>query len=222
MRQRRIKDIDKKIEVYSALITENPKSLRGKWREAFGRDGDLFIEIGCGKGQFISGLAERKPEGLFVAAEGMPSVVYRALSKVDEAGLRNVRFIMEYINDLGEYFADGELSGIYMNFSDPWPKKRNFKRRLTYAGRMKQYAKSICSGGFIEFKTDNDELFDFTLEQIEICREECGLEIESVTRDLHNSAFDAENIRTEYEEKFAAAGKTINRVRLVKKEEENE
>ena len=232
MRQRKIKDIDKKISEYEHLTVENPAALKDKWREIFCdsdydsdseagdmrqcRDKKLFVEIGCGKGKFIAAMGERHPEDLFVAAEGLPSVIYRAITKVAEADLKNVRFITEYINNICDFFEEGELDGIFMNFSDPWPKKRNYKRRLTYSGRMEQYSKALKPGGFIRFKTDNDLLFDFTLGQIEECAKDQGLKLNVLCRDLHNSEWAADSPVTEYEEKFSGAGEKINYLELRK------
>ena len=138
------------------------------------------------------------------------SVVLRALQKAEEHSLKNVRFVLEYVKDIRDFFADGELAGIYLNFSDPWPKDRHAKRRLTYGARLLQYRRITEDGGFIQFKTDNEGLFDFTLEQIE----ETGLEIAEMSRDLHASEFAEGNITTEYEDKFAATGKNINYVKI--------
>lgn len=214
MRQRKIKDLDSKLAVYRDFIIEEPASLKGQWGDAFENDGALYLEIGCGKGQFITENALRHPERNFVAIEGHQSVVLRALEKTKEQNIANVRFVLEYVKDIRDFFADGELSGIYLNFSDPWPKERHAKRRLTYGKRLQQYMQILKDGGSVEFKTDNDGLFDFTLEQIE----EEGLTSADVTRDLHNSRFAESNIVTEYEDRFAGAGKNINYVRIMRKQ----
>ena len=185
--------------------------------DAAGKSRDLYLEVGCGKGRFIKSMAEAHPEGVFVAAEGLASVVYRAITKVHEAGITNVRFVTDYVERLDAWFEEGELSGIFLNFSDPWPKARHSKRRLTYGGRLAQYSKAIEVGGFIRFKTDNDNLFSFTIEQIEEIGEECGLEVTGLTRDLHNSEYRWDSPMTEYEEKFSNQGKNINYVELRKK-----
>ena len=145
-----------------------------------------------------------------MAIEGHQSVVLRAFEKADADQIANVRFVLEYVKDIREFFADEELAGVYLNFSDPWPKDRHAKRRLTYGKRLQQYRQIICAGGSICFKTDNEGLFTFTLEQIE----EENLEILEMSRDLHASEFAAENITTEYEDKFAKTGKNINYVKI--------
>lgn len=214
MRQRKIKNIDEKLLEHKAYITENPKSMKGHWREAFGNDKPIYLELGCGKGKFIREHACKHPERNYIGIEGALSVVLRALEKADEAELNNITFVTEFVQDLRDFFADGELAGIYLNFSDPWPKERHAKRRLTYYKRLMHYCQVIEEGGSIEFKTDNEGLFGFTLEQID----ELGLEILEISRDLHNedenSDIKARNITTEYEEKFSGIGKNINYVKI--------
>ncbi|MGN0659551.1 MAG: tRNA (guanosine(46)-N7)-methyltransferase TrmB [Emergencia sp.] len=210
MRQRKIKNLEEKLDAFDAWIVDDPSSMKGRWSEVFGCGRPIWLEIGCGKGQFIRGCAQARPDDCFIAVEGHQSVVLRALEKAEEAELSNLRFVLEYIKDIRDLFADGELAGIYLNFSDPWPKERHAKRRLTYGKRLLQYRQVIADGGFICFKTDNDGLFDFTLEQIE----EEGMEIAEMSRDLHSSPYAEGNITTEYEDKFAGAGKNINYVKI--------
>ena len=230
MRQRKIKDIEKKIEDYLDLIAEEPVRHRGAWREVFdceergnietSRDltsKNLYVEIGCGKGRFIAESAEKDPEGLYIAIEGFSSVIYRALQKVRKADIKNVRFIMDFVSVFGTWFAEEEVDGIFLNFSDPWPKKRNAKRRLTYRDRLEEYAKALKPGGFLRFKTDNDGLFDFTLEELDMVIERCGFEVEYMTRDLHKSEWAEASPMTEYEAKFSDTGKNINFLALKKK-----
>lgn len=210
MRQRKIKDIDNKLADYGVFTVEAPAVNKGKWQEIFGNQNPIYLEIGCGKGQFITEMAKKYPERNFVAIEGHQSVVLRALEKTETAQIVNIRFVLEYVKDIRDFFADGELSGVYLNFSDPWPKDRHAKRRLTYGKRLQQYRQIIADGGSICFKTDNEGLFAFTLEQIE----SENLEILEMSRDLHASEFAAENITTEYEDKFAKTGKNINYVKI--------
>lgn len=210
MRQRRIKNLEAKLSNYNDLIICKPKEMNGRWEKEFSCDNPIYLELGCGKGRFITGLAALHPERSYIGCEGHLSVIYRAVSKAQEAELSNVRFIAEYINDMDAYFAPGELSGVYLNFSDPWPKDRHAKRRLTYFERLKAYAKAVKQGGFIQFKTDNDDLFDFTLEQIELA----GLKASEISRDLHSSDFAEGNVMTEYETRFSQAGKNINYVKI--------
>ena len=190
------------------------------WGEVFGGR-PLYLEIGCGKGDFLLQQALARPEAAFVGIEGQASVVLRALEKAAAASegaggtslCGNLRFACAFVNGLEELFEPGSLSGIYLNFSDPWPKGRHAKRRLTYRGRLKDYAKALKPGGFIAVKTDNDPLFEFTLEEIAAC----GWEPDELTRDLHGEGcgYEARLITTEYERKFRDAGKTINYVKVI-------
>lgn len=214
MRQRKLKNLNERLDAFSRFIIEEPAAHRGRWKEVFGNDKPIWLEIGCGKGQFITRHAALHPERNYIAVEGHESVVLRALEKAaamnGTAGPGNLCFILEYVRDIRDLFADGELEGVYLNFSDPWPKERHAKRRLTYGKRLRQYAQIIRPGGVIAFKTDNEGLFDFSLEQIQ----QEGMEILEMSRDLHRSPYSEENITTEYEDKFASTGKNINYVKF--------
>ena len=226
MRQRKIKNLQEKLDMNSSFLIENPKELKGRWHAVFGNDNPICLEIGCGKGRFITSRAMDHPEQNYIAIEGQSNVVLRALQKAEENSIANLRIFITYVSDLKEYFDEGELSTVYLNFSDPWPKARHAKRRLTYRDRLKNYKEVLSPGGFIEFKTDNDGLFDFTLGEIEAV----GYRVVEMTRDLHGemsdemfielsgdmSAFaaDAAAYLTEYEEKFMVLGKNINYVRF--------
>ena len=177
MRQRNIKNLDERIEANANYLIEDPRACRGHWREIFKNDHPIYLEIGCGKGQFITAHAEREPNSNFIACEGQASVVLRALEKAEEKSLDNLRVFIDYVHDLSDYFAQGEIAGIYLNFSDPWPKARHAKRRLTYHKRLQNYKQVLQTGGFIEFKTDNEALFEFTLEEIK----QCGYPIVEIT-----------------------------------------
>lgn len=215
MRQRNIKNLSERIEQNSRLLIEEPGDCKGRWAEIFGNGNPIYLEIGCGKGKFITKHAFAEPNCNFIACEGQMSVVLRALEKAEASGSGNLRVFIDFVNDLEDYFEVGELSGIYLNFSDPWPKARHAKRRLTYRGRLQNYKKVLKPDGFIEFKTDNEGLFAFTLEEIEAC----GYEMIEMSRDLHGEAqgVHGEKSRcfmTEYEEKFSGQGKNINFVRF--------
>ncbi|MEG0391725.1 MAG: tRNA (guanosine(46)-N7)-methyltransferase TrmB [Anaerovoracaceae bacterium] len=210
MRQRRLKDLDERLERHKDLMVAEAKENKGKWRTVFGKTGPLFLELGCGKGQFVSKLAKDNPQNLYLAIEGQENVIVKAAEKIQNQGIENVLLISDYITDIKEYFAENELDGLYLNFSDPWPKARHAKRRLTYRGFLESYGVIIKEGGFIEFKTDNDDLFAFTLEEIE----EVGYKIIHQTTDLHSSDFPSKEVRTEYEEKFSSRGKNINYVKV--------
>lgn len=215
MRQRNIKNLSERIEQNSRLLIEEPGDCKGRWAEIFGNGNPIYLEIGCGKGNFITKHAFAEPDCNFIACEGQMSVVLRALEKAEASGSENLRVFIDFVNDLEDYFEVGELSGIYLNFSDPWPKARHAKRRLTYRGRLQNYKKVLKPDGFIEFKTDNEGLFAFTIEEIEAC----GYEMIEMSRDLHGEAqgVHGEKSRcfmTEYEEKFSGQGKNINFARF--------
>ena len=215
MRQRNIKNLSERIEQNSRLLIEEPGDCKGRWAEIFGNGNPIYLEIGCGKGNFITKHAFAEPDCNFIACEGQISVVLRALEKAEASGSGNLRVFIDFVNDLEDYFEVGELSGIYLNFSDPWPKARHAKRRLTYRGRLQNYKKVLKPDGFIEFKTDNEGLFAFTLEEIEAC----GYEMIEMSRDLHGEAQEVHGEKsrcfmTEYEEKFSGQGKNINFVRF--------
>lgn len=211
MRQRRIKNVDEKIKAHEAFLIEEPKRYKGRWAEMLPGDGPLYIEIGCGKGRFITGLALRNKDSRLVGFEGHQSVALHALEKAEDLGCGNVHFVLQYVNGLAEIFDQGEIDGIYLNFSDPWPKARHEKRRLTCGPRLREYAQVLKPGGFIEFKTDNDRLFEYSVEEV---RKQVDMEIVELSRDLHGEAAEKSIVTTEYEEKFAAAGKKINYVRI--------
>lgn len=211
MRQRKAKNLDIKLESYAHLCVDDPKSMKGKWHELFGNDNDLYLELGCGKGQFSAKHAKAHPERNYIAVEGHETVVLRALQKAENAEIENIKFVLQYIQDITEFFEDGELAGIYLNFSDPWPKERHAKRRLTHTRYLKGYERVVKKGGFVEFKTDNDGLFEFSMEEIEAN----GFEVAEFSRDLHTTDYDSKNFTTEYEEKFKGLGKNINYVKLI-------
>ncbi len=210
MRQRNIKNLQEKLEQNSGFLVREPETVKGRWAELFGNDNPIYLELGCGKGKFISRMAQDNPDRNYIAIEGQSNVALRALEKAQEGRLANLRIFIDYVHDLQDYFTEGELDGIYLNFSDPWPKARHAKRRLTHRNRLKNYREVLSDEGTVEFKTDNDGLFDFTMEELE----EGGFEILQQTRDLHKSGFSAAEITTEYEERFKDAGKNINFVKF--------
>lgn len=182
MRQRKVKNIDEKLAAFEGLLVTSPAEFKGHWAEAFGNDQPIYLELGCGKGQFITTYARENSDKNYVAVEGQDSVILRALEKCVGV-IANALFFCDFVQDIRDYFGAGELAGVYLNFSDPWPKKRHAKRRLTYGGRLLTYMDVLAPGGCIEIKTDNDGLFEFTLDEIE----RVGIKIEAMTRDLHKS-----------------------------------
>ena len=180
--------------------------VKGHWAEVFGNDHPLQIEIGMGKGTFLMRMAKRYPGINFVGIEKYSSVLLRAIQKMDAEPLPNVKLIRmdaEYIEDV---FASGEVDRIYLNFSDPWPKEKHARRRLTSRQFLARYGNILKEDGQVEFKTDNEDLFAFSLEEVP----EAGWQILEETRDLHaDPSMNEGNIMTEYEERFSANGKKI-------------
>lgn len=291
MRQRRLKGLDEKLAAYENRKIIDRKSIKGKWQTMFSERQPLYLELGCGKAQFILKLSKAYPERNFVAIEGNRSVMLRALQKAeramndkgltnpgkrpadslslhmgeikseyidggtrraasvnihetpsvensdelnysadlsamhDEASLSvcdsvdaemiaedavwfaapNLIFVNLYMREVGDCFAPDELSGMYLNFSDPWPKERHAARRLTHIGYLKGYGKALRPGSSLEFKTDNEDLFRFSVEQFKIC----GLEQLDYSEDLHMTDMESAQFMTEYEERFSLRGNPI-------------
>ncbi len=188
------------------FVVKAPEEKKGQWREFFGNDRPLSLEIGCGKGRFLSELSIRNPQVNFIGIEKFSSVLLRALEKRAELPCENLYYLRFDAEGIESCFAPSEVSRIYLNFSDPWPKARHHKRRLTSREFLSRYEKILAPEGVVEFKTDNVKLFDFSLEEAE----ESGWEILAATRDLHRDPVMREgNIMTEYEEKFSLLGNRI-------------
>lgn len=208
MRLRNIKGAKEAIAA-SPYVLAGPEQYRGRWREYFGNANPLHLEIGMGKGKFITELAMRHPEVNYIGIERYESVLIRAVEKLEGLeGCANLVFLRFGAEDINNIFAEGEVERIYLNFSDPWPKDRHAKRRLTSVNFLARYRKLLASSGKIEFKTDNRALFDFSLEQAE----SDGWKVGGVTYDLHHSEYAEGNIMTEYEEKFSKLGNPIHRM----------
>ena len=186
-------------------IVHDPAQYRGKWHELFGNDHPIRLEIGMGKGRFLSTLAEQNPDINYIGIEKYEAVMLRALEKKTVGGLPNMLLLCEFASDLSEFFDDGEIDTVYLNFSDPWPKDRHAKRRLTSDGFLEVYKRILKPEGELQFKTDNAGLFDYSLERLEAC----GWKLLFCTRDLHTSELAAENVITEFEERFCTEGKKI-------------
>lgn len=197
----------------SPLVIQEPGAHRGEWAELFGNDHPIYIEVGMGKGKFITELAARHPERNYIGIERYTSVLLRAVERVEgrqgqeTAELPdNLRFLCVDAAELPELFAPEEVKGIYLNFSDPWPKERHARRRLPSREFLARYDQILAKDGKVEFKTDNRGLFEFALEELE----PAGWRLEWKTFDLHsNPEWTKDNIMTEYEEKFSAKGNPI-------------
>ena len=203
----------------SEYVTHEPEKYKGKWKEYFGNDNPVRIEIGMGKGQFIETLAAQNPDVNYIGIERYDTVILKAIKKreaLQKEGyeFKNLTFISIDARLLGDVFEKGEVDRIYLNFSDPWPKDRQANRRLTSPVFMKIYKEFLKEDGKLEFKTDNTGLFDYSLEAIP----EAGWKLDKVTRDLHHdSSMNEGNVMTEYEEKFSAKGNPIYKLIAVQK-----
>lgn len=210
MRMRKKPNLDKRRQNCTNIIPAEPETLRGKWKETYGFD-RICVEIGCGKGRFITENAKLDPKTLFIGIEREPNVFVMAAEKAIAGEIKNVLFMDIDAATLCDIFADGEIDGIYLNFSDPWPKKKQAKRRLTHGDFLARYDKILTDDGFIFFKTDNSSLFEFSLNSM--C--EYGLKLRNITFDLAASGMD--NVVTEYEARFMEQGMNIYRVEAYKK-----
>lgn len=197
----------------SEFVIQNPEKHRGEIVSLFPSKQPLFIEIGMGKGQFITTLAKNNPDINYIGIEKYSSVLVRAIEKQTEPELPNLKFIRMDAENINDVFAENEVDGIYLNFSDPWPKDRHAKRRLTSRQFFARYEKLLKPEGKIQFKTDNSALFDFSLEEVEAT----NFKANEVSYDLHNSEWNEGNVMTEYEERFSAKGNPIKRVVFVRR-----
>lgn len=206
MRQRNKPWAKDKLAEYPQYVISEPEKYKGKWKEVFDKDQPLHIEIGTGKGRFITGMAKANPEINYIGIELADSVIVTALDRIIEDELPNVKLLNVNANDLRDYFEKGEVDRVYLNFSDPWPKKRHAKRRLTYKSFLEIYENILGDKREIHFKTDNQGLFESSLMSFS----EYGMLLTFVSLDLHNSDYEG-NIMTEYEEKFSSRGSRIFR-----------
>ncbi|WP_294145651.1 tRNA (guanosine(46)-N7)-methyltransferase TrmB [uncultured Clostridium sp.] len=211
MRLRHIPGAEQMIEE-SPYVIQKPEERKGKWHEAFGNHNPIHIEVGMGKGKFIMELARTNPEVNYIGIERYSTVMLKALQKREQLQLSNIYFMCVDAKNMAEIFEPGEVARIYLNFSDPWPKDRHAKRRLTSPQFMEVYDKILSRDGRVEFKTDNRGLFDYSLESVP----EAGWKILESTFDLHHSEMAEGNVMTEYETKFAAEGKPICKLTAVR------
>ena len=196
----------REVMIENEYVFTEPDGMKGTWSQVFGNDNPIRIEIGMGKGTFITTLAANNPDINYVGIEKYSSVLLRAVEKQDELQLPNLRFIRMDAEAICEVFGEGEVDRIYLNFSDPWPKDRHAKRRLTSRQFMARYDIILKPDGQVEFKTDNKDLFDFAISELPLA----GWKEKAVTYDLHHDpVLNAGNVMTEYEEKFSAKGNPI-------------
>lgn len=208
MRLKHVKGAEERIET-SEYVVDDEEARAGTWRERFGNDHPIHLEIGMGKGRFLLELATRNPDINYVGIERYSSVLIRAIQKREQEeykDLTNIYFICTDAQNIQKIFAKDEIDRIYLNFSDPWPKERHAKRRLTSRRYLRRYEDILKRDGVIEFKTDNTVLFQFSLEEVEAA----GWELLASTTDLRNDpVLSAGNVMTEYEEKFSAKGVAV-------------
>lgn len=175
---------------------------KGGWRNRFPAPGPLFVELGTGKGQFLRQMAQRHPEICFIGLEKEPGILLQAVRKTNEAGIANLNYILGDVQNLAELFGEAEIDNLYIHFCDPWPKSRHEKRRLTHENFLRLYRQVLAATGFLCFKTDNRALFDYSFDSFR----SAGMELLTVSYDLHAGNFENGLIMTEYEEKFSSAG----------------
>ena len=209
MRMQKMKNLDSRMAATSAYRIENPADHKGLWRELKKDCTALWVEVGCGKGKFTAETAQANPDVLLIAVERCREAMVVAMEKAQSMGLTNVFFIDMDVANIEEIFAPGEMDRLFINFPDPWPRKKNGKRRLTHRGFLDKYCRTVKEGGEIHFKTDNAPLFEFSVEEFAAC----GLEVKNLTRNLHENGI--VGIMTGYEEKFHALGTPINRCEVV-------
>ena len=210
MRLRKVKNANERLEK-SPYFLKNPEEYKGKFKEVFQNENSIHLEIGMGKGAFLIEMAKTFKEVNFIGVEKYDSVLVRAIEKADELKLSNIKFICYDAANIDEVF-NHEIDLLYLNFSDPWPKNRNAKRRLTHENFLKKYDTIFKQSPHIKLKTDNIGLFAFSLESLS----KYGYTLEKVSLDLAGE--DLFNIETEYEQKFKSLGYKINYVEAIKKE----
>ncbi|MBF1698816.1 tRNA (guanosine(46)-N7)-methyltransferase TrmB [Streptococcus sanguinis] len=207
MRVRNRKGATELLEAHPQYVILNPADAKGRWQEIFGNDHPIHVEVGSGKGAFVSGMAKANPEINYIGIDIQKSVLSYALDKVLATAVPNIKLLWVDGSDLTDYFEEGEIDRLYLNFSDPWPKKRHEKRRLTYQSFLATYQQILPENGEIHFKTDNRGLFEYSL----VSFSQYGMKLKGVWLDLHASDFE-DNVLTEYEQKFANKGQVIYRV----------
>ena len=209
MRMRRMKNLAPRMEACAALRIAAPEEKKSAWKTLMPAATALWVEVGCGKGKFTAETAAANPDVLLIAVERCREAMVVAMEKAKSMGLTNVFFIDMDVENIENIFAPGEIDRLFINFPDPWPRKKNAKRRLTHRGFLDKYCRVVKEEGEIHFKTDNAPLFEFSVEEFAAC----GLQVNNLTRDLHANGI--VGIMTGYEEKFHALGTPINRCEVV-------
>ena len=209
MRMRRMRNLEPRMEKCAAYRIEEPALRKGSWKSLKPDATALWVEVGCGKGKFTAETAQANPDVLLIAVERCREAMVVAMEKAKSLGLTNVFYIDMDVAAIEDIFAAGEIDRLFINFPDPWPRKKNAKRRLTHRSFLDKYCRVVRENGEIHFKTDNAPLFEYSVEEFSAC----GLEVKNLTRDLHKDG--VVGIMTGYEEKFHALGTPINRCEVV-------
>ena len=213
MRRRRKKGADETLLSYPKyVVRDDIDKLKGKWNLKFRNDNPIHVEFGTGKGKFITTLAKQNPDINYIAMELKEEVLLKAVEKADASNLNNILFLWGDVSNILDYFEAKELSRIYINFCDPWPKNRWSKRRLTHSGFLEMYNRVLEDDGEIHFKTDNEKLFEFSLNEIAAN----NWLLKNISLDLGNSEYE-NNVTTEYEDKFMSQGMRIFRCEAKKR-----
>ena len=213
MRRRKKKGSDEKLLSYTDyVIKENIDQLKGQWHNKFNNNNPIHVEFGTGRGKFITTLAKQNPDINYIAMEIKEEVLLKAVEKADEANLKNILFVWGNVNSILDYFDKGEVSRVYVNFCDPWPKTRWSKRRLTHSSYLNKYREILDTDGEIHFKTDNQDLFEFSLNEIA----SNDWLLKNISLDLAKNE-NIENVTTEYEDKFMSQGMKIYRCEAKKR-----
>ena len=209
MRMRKMRNLEPRMEKCAAYRIPEPATLKSNWRSLMPQATALWVEVGCGKGKFTAETAAANPDILLIAVERCREAMVVAMEKAKSMELKNVFFIDMDVALIEDIFASMEIDRLFINFPDPWPRKKNAKRRLTHRGFLDKYCRVVRPGGEIHFKTDNAPLFEFSVEEFAAC----GLQVNNLTRNLHENGI--VGIMTGYEEKFHALGTPINRCEVV-------
>ncbi|MGL6105302.1 tRNA (guanosine(46)-N7)-methyltransferase TrmB [Romboutsia sp.] len=212
MRRRKVKGADEKLLSYEDyVLRDGIEEIKGKWKQIFKNNNPIYVEFGTGRGKFISTLAKQNPNINYIAFEIKEEVIIKGVEKAAEAKLENILFAWADVKNVLDYFEESELSRVYVNFCDPWPKNRWAKRRLTHTNFLDMYKVLLDSEGELHFKTDNEKLFEFSLNEIA----SNDWLLKNISLDLANSDF--ENVTTEYEDKFMSYGMKIFRCEAKKR-----
>lgn len=205
MRMRKKPNLSARMTRCHNLLIDDPTQYRGKWHTLMPQAQEIYLELGCGKGRFTAQTAAQHPQVLYLALERVPDAMIIAMERCQQLGLTNVFFICGDAAQLRDYFAPEEIARLYINFCDPWPSNRHARRRLTHEDFLLLYRESLKCGGEIHFKTDNRNLFEFSLFQFP----KAGYSLSQVTRNLHEHGICG--VMTDYEEKFHNSGQPIHR-----------